>query len=262
MVADAKGRHGDHALAQDCGARRPHPRRVPAGDGAARINCACTRARRSGAGSSAIVSMACPADRCCCMPRGWSSRARRSRRSTSALRCRTISGIGAMRPEDVVIPEDALSESFLAATGPGGQNVNKVATAVQLRVDLFRLGLHPDAYRAAEDHRRQPRDRRGRAAHHRAQVPHAGGEPAGRAAAAGGNDCCCPYRPGEAQADAAEPGGQGPTGRQEEATERGEADARKDSVRLKIQLVAPAFIDAFKHAEKEGYDAVVPSRHT
>jgi ribosome-associated protein len=51
-----------------------------------------------------------------------------------------------MNPEDVCIPEDALSETFLAATGPGGQNVNKVATAVQLRVDLFKLGLHPGAY--------------------------------------------------------------------------------------------------------------------
>ena len=51
-----------------------------------------------------------------------------------------------MRPEDIVIPDDALSETFLAATGPGGQNVNKVATACQLRCDVFRLGLSPDVY--------------------------------------------------------------------------------------------------------------------
>ncbi len=51
-----------------------------------------------------------------------------------------------MKPENVVIPEEALSERFLAATGPGGQNVNKVATACQLRVDVFKLGLSPYAY--------------------------------------------------------------------------------------------------------------------
>ena len=44
------------------------------------------------------------------------------------------------------IPEDALEERFLAATGPGGQNVNKVATACQLRADVFKLGLAPDVY--------------------------------------------------------------------------------------------------------------------
>ncbi len=51
-----------------------------------------------------------------------------------------------MKAEDVQIPEEALSEKFLAATGPGGQNVNKVATACQLRADVFKLGLTPEVY--------------------------------------------------------------------------------------------------------------------
>ncbi len=45
------------------------------------------------------------------------------------------------------IPESAISEKFLAGTGPGGQNVNKVATACQLRVNVYALGLHPDAFK-------------------------------------------------------------------------------------------------------------------
>jgi ribosome-associated protein len=51
-----------------------------------------------------------------------------------------------MRPDEVAIPDEALEESFIASSGPGGQNVNKVATAVQLRCDVFRLGLSPPVY--------------------------------------------------------------------------------------------------------------------
>ena len=44
----------------------------------------------------------------------------------------------------IVIPDEAVEERFVRASGPGGQNVNKVATAVQLRFDPRRAGVLGD----------------------------------------------------------------------------------------------------------------------
>ena len=44
----------------------------------------------------------------------------------------------------IAIDERDLEESFIRASGPGGQNVNKLATAVQLRFDVNRSALPAD----------------------------------------------------------------------------------------------------------------------
>ena len=50
--------------------------------------------------------------------------------------------------DTIGIPDTELTERFVTSSGPGGQNVNKVASAVELRFDVLNSPSLPDALKA------------------------------------------------------------------------------------------------------------------
>ncbi len=78
----------------------------------------------------------------------------------------------------ILIPDDELEERFVRSSGPGGQNVNKVSSCVELRFDVTQSKALPEPVRArllaksdsrlteagiliiqAQEHRQQDRNR-------------------------------------------------------------------------------------------------------
>src|SRR6201986_744913 len=95
------------------------------------------------------------------------------------------------------LDEGEISESFIRSSGPGGQNVNKLATAVQLRFDVRHSPSLPHEVRArlerlagkrltrdgvlvitAQRHRTQERNREDALERLRQVLPPGGGRPA------------------------------------------------------------------------------------
>src|SRR6187549_2617770 len=88
----------------------------------------------------------------------------------------------------ITIADSELDEQFVRASGPGGQNVNKVSTAVQLRFNVYASPALPWDVRAPRQACGHPHQLRRRTDDHRPAVSHPGAKSRRRARTPGRAD--------------------------------------------------------------------------
>ena len=157
----------------------------------------------------------------------------------------------------IEIAEDEIEERFVLASGPGGQNVNKVATAVQLRFDAARSAslpadLLPRLAKLAG--RRMTQD--GVLLSRRAELPLAGTQPRRRPRPARRT-----YKTGRHRAKAA--GADAPHGRQQTApaARQGRSRRREATAQASRRGVISNLSDRFRSRHPGKASGVIRDRY-